>query len=111
MSTINEILIFLLNHDYAFEPLCDVSELGNCVFIEMEITNLDLNHLCINIVNESKIEISGTKRSKNLKEAVYLRAERVFGKFKKEMELPCKIERVKDVEYKNGLLKITLIKG
>ncbi len=111
MSTVNEILIFLLNHDYTFEPLCDVSEQGDCVLIEMEIINLDLNHLGIDIINESKIKISGTKRSKSSKEAVYLRAERVFGKFKKEMELPCKIKRVKDIEYKNGLLKITLIKG
>ncbi len=111
MSAVNEILIFLLNHDYTFEPLCDVSEQGGCVLIEMEIVNLDLNHLSVNITNESKIEISGTKRRSSTKEAVYLRAERVFGNFKKEMELPCKIKRVKEIEYKDGLLKITLIKG
>jgi len=110
MSTITEILFFLLSHDYTLEPQCDVSELGNYVYIEMEITDLDLNHLSINIIDGSKVEILGTKKRKASQEAIYLRAERVFGNFKKKMELPFRIERVKDINYKNGLLKITLVK-
>ncbi len=111
MSTLSEILVLLLDQDFTFEPLCDVSDIGSYIFVEMEITDLDVNRLSINIVGGSKIEILGSKKRKASKEAVYLRAERVFGFFKKRMELPCTVERVKDISYKNGLLKITLVKG
>ncbi len=110
MSTISEILILLLHQDSAFEPLCDVKDGGQYIFIDLEITDLDLNRLSINIIDGFMVEIAGSKKRKAGKEAVYLRAERVFGAFRKRLELPCPIERVKDINYINGILKITLKK-
>ncbi len=110
MSTISEILILLLKQDSAFEPLCDVKDEGRHIFVELEITDLDLNRLSINIIDGFMVEIVGSKKRKAGKEAVYLRAERVFGAFRKRLELPCPIDRVKDVNYLNGILKITLEK-
>ncbi len=110
MNTRSEILILLLDQDSAFEPVCDVSEKDDKIIIDIEITDLDINNLSINILDGYKIEILGTKKKKSLHDAVYLRAERVFGSFKKKLELPCYIDRVKDIAYSDGILKITLVK-
>ncbi len=103
-----DILEILIKHDYIWEPACDVCTINNKIIVELDIPNLDINSLSINIVNGLKLEVLGERKRTNRKEGIYLLAERVFGKFKKTIDLPRTSEKVQNIDYKDGILKIVM---
>ncbi|WP_022670650.1 Hsp20/alpha crystallin family protein [Hippea alviniae] len=103
-----DILEILIKQEYIWEPACDVSVINNKIIVELDIPNLDINSLSINIINGLKLEILGERKRLNREEGVYLLAERVFGKFKKTIDLPTASKRVQDINYEDGILKIVI---
>jgi|YelNatPaOPRAMG01_1025707.scaffolds.fasta_scaffold05518_5 HSP20 family protein len=87
--------------------LADIYEEGNKVHIELEIPDLQLDSLSIDTNNTSLI-ISGFKKKRVKSNVTYIRAERIFGYFKKYIDLPFHIKNAKEVNYNNGVLEIIL---
>ncbi|AEA34245.1 Hsp20/alpha crystallin family protein [Hippea maritima] len=109
-QAIREIVrLLLIEKGPLWEPPCDIFEHKGVFTIELEITDLDTNKLSININDGKKITITGVKHKTIFKSSNYLRAERFFGSFKKQLDLPCSV-RLKNIDYSDGILKITLIK-
>ncbi|WP_025270496.1 Hsp20/alpha crystallin family protein [Hippea sp. KM1] len=109
-SIIKQIVnLVFIEKDTLWEPPCDAYSHDDLFVIEIEITNLDTKRLSINITDKKTITIIGAKHRDTSISSNYLRAERVFGSFKKQVELPCPV-RFKSMKYTDGILKITLIK-
>jgi HSP20 family protein len=87
--------------------LADIYEEGNKVHIELEIPDLQLDSLSID-TNNTYLIISGFKKARERSNVTYIRAERIFGYFKKYIDLPFHIKNAKSVNYNNGVLEIIL---
>ncbi|MGB9755562.1 MAG: Hsp20/alpha crystallin family protein [Desulfurella sp.] len=87
--------------------LADMYEEDGKVYIELEIPDLEIDTLTIE-KNYPSLVISGFKKKKAKNNATYFRAERIFGYFKKFIDLPFHIEDVSEVNYNNGILEIIL---
>ncbi|OSS41602.1 hypothetical protein DESAMIL20_1155 [Desulfurella amilsii] len=87
--------------------LADIYEEGDKVHIELEIPDLQLDSLAID-TNHTSLIISGFKKKKERSNVAYIRAERIFGYFKKYIDLPFYVENVSKVNYNNGVLEIIL---
>jgi len=107
---LSSIIDIIENSQQIWEPSCDIYEKDNFIVCELDIPGLDINTLSINIYNATTVVILGKKSSVNPKKAVYLRAERIFGQFKKTIEFNCCIKGTKTIEYAEGILKITFYK-
>lgn len=87
--------------------LADMYEENGKVYIELEIPDLEIDSLTIE-KNYPSLVISGFKKKKTKNNATYLRAERIFGYFKKFIDLPFHVKGVSKINYNNGVLEIIL---
>ncbi len=104
-----ELINFALNSNDVFEPLCDIFEKDDKLYIDLEIVGLDEENFKIEI-DGNILTIAGIKRKESVKNAKYLRAERIFGSFKKIVEIPYLTTNIESVKYKDGILRITINK-
>ena len=109
MQQIIELIGFILSGEETVEPSCDVYEKDNLLYIDLEIPGLDEEHLKVEIYSEG-VQITGIKRKRALEDVRYLRAERMFGHFRRFIELPCCIGRVEKIGYSKGILTVILSK-
>lgn len=87
------------------EPPADVFEKGNELYIEIEIPGIELKDIHV-VYTGDKIVVYGVKKRAVLGRSVkYMRAERVFGGFKRLVLLPVAVDgnKIRSV-YKNGVL-------
>lgn len=87
--------------------LADIYEEDDKVHIELEIPDLQLDSLVIQ-TGQAALVISGFKKTRERNNVTYIRAERIFGHFKKYIDLPFHIKNVNKVNYNNGVLEIIL---
>jgi HSP20 family protein len=89
------------------EPLIDIFGKGNELYIEVEIPGVELKDIHV-VWAGDKIVIYGIKKSVISEKGVeYMRAERVFGEFKRVVLLPVAVDRNKIRSiYKNGVLTV-----
>ena len=105
-----ELIDFVLNKNDVFEPLCDIFEKDGKLHIDLEIAGLDEENFKIEI-NGNILTIVGIKKRDLVKSAKYLRAERIFGSFRKIVEIPYLTKNIENVKYEKGILRITINKG
>ncbi|MDY6969595.1 MAG: Hsp20/alpha crystallin family protein [Spirochaetota bacterium] len=93
--------------EYPYINLYEKNDIINITVIAPGLKVADLN---LELINNSLI-IEGEKKS-DYQDKPYIRKERKFGKFKKSVKLPFKVDE-NDVkaEMKNGILTITLNKS
>ncbi|AHF97753.1 MAG: Hsp20/alpha crystallin family protein [Desulfurella sp.] len=87
--------------------LADVYEEGGKIFIELEIPDLEVDSLVIE-KNSMSLIVSGIKKKREKNNATYMVAERIFGYFKKYIDLPFHFKSISKVNYNNGVLEIIL---
>ncbi|MGC9324221.1 MAG: Hsp20/alpha crystallin family protein [Desulfomonilia bacterium] len=110
-----EVISFLLDPESGSErvgvyyPSLDVYENADELCIEMEIPGVNPEEVNVEIVGRTLI-ISGRKKDPLLRKGVrYVRMERGFGKFSRELEIPERfnIEHV-EAKFADGVLKIKI---
>ena len=104
-----ELIGFVLQTSEILEPLCDVFESEGKFYIDLEVAGLDLDNLKMEIDNDSLL-VFGIKKKNSINNAKYVRAERMFGPFKKHIDFPHPVKEIDNVEYKKGILRIIINK-
>lgn len=105
-----ELIGFILKTNEIFEPLCDVFERDGKFYIDLDVAGLDEQNLKIDIYNNS-VSVIGIKKKNSVDNARYVRAERIFGPFRKVVNFPNEIKNIDSVSYKKGILRIVVNKG
>ncbi len=105
-----ELIDISLKNKEMFEPPCDMFEREDRLYVELELVGLDKDSLKVEINNNILI-MYGIKKKVSVGKANYIRAERIFGAFKKIVELPYSVKEIINIVYDKGILKITLSKG
>jgi HSP20 family protein len=99
-----------------FNPVTDISEDENNIFIHVEIPGLNKDDLKVSLSDDKVLTIKGSKKRENENKEekngrTFIRIERGFGEFQRSFVLP---ENIKDdsikAYYKDGVLNITLEK-
>ncbi len=112
---LQEIVSFLFGSDMGQEslsvhyPPVDVYENPETLCIEMEIPGMDPDEIDISILGR-RLRISGIKKERLGNKGVrYLRMERSFGRFERELEIPERfdLENV-DARFSDGVLIIKI---
>lgn len=96
----------------AFMPSAEMQETPNEVHLKLEIPGLEAKDLDIHVTEEA-VSISGERKSENkIEERGKVRSEFRYGKFKRVISLPTRIQTDKvQAEYKNGVLNLILSKA
>jgi HSP20 family protein len=94
-----------------FAPKIDISEKGNQLVIDAEISGIKKEDLKITL-QDNILTIEGEKKNANeANERKYFLTERSYGKFKRSFTLPEEVDSEKvNAKFENGLLNITLEK-
>ena len=93
-------------------PPVNVLEEEGRVCVTAELPGMEENEIEVS-VKEGVLTIKGEKKEpKGYKPENYFRAERQYGRFVREIELPCEVETEKiDASCKNGVLTVMLPKS
>ncbi|MGC8659320.1 MAG: Hsp20/alpha crystallin family protein [Desulfomonilaceae bacterium] len=93
-------------------PLINIRETTDSFVFACEIPGINLNELTIKIEGDSLIIQGERKTDAQGADSTYLRRERASGSFLRSFTLPRNVDReAVTASYKNGVLKITLLKG
>jgi HSP20 family protein len=94
-----------------FSPKIDISEKGNQLVIDAEISGIKKEDLKITL-QDNILTIEGEKKNvSDVNETKYFLTERSYGTFKRSFTLPEEVDSEKvNAKFENGLLKITLEK-
>lgn len=92
-----------------FNPRMDVTENENNYIIQVELPGVPKSDVSVNVNDEYLMTISGEK--KRSEQSNLLRSERVFGSFKRTLQLPenADVEKIK-ATYNQGVLELTVEK-
>lgn len=92
-----------------WSPVIDVEETSDEFIVTAELPGMKKENIKISI-SKGRLSISGDKK-KELKDMIYHRLERSFGKFKRIIPLPSQVnpDSVR-ASYRDGLLTVTLPK-
>lgn len=102
--------------DPGFEPIVDIHEDENNIYLEAEIPGVKKEDIKVSINEEHSLVIKGKKERQEKKEEnkdgnTYLRIERHFGEFSRSFMLPENVDHEKiSAEFKDGVLNVTLSK-
>lgn len=105
-------LLNQLSERRAFSPVyprINTWSKGNDIVLTAEVPGVDPKSIDVSVQN-SKLTFSGTIATHEKKEnEYYIRGERRCGSFRRELELPFRIDSAKvDAKYKNGILTLTI---
>lgn len=112
---VHEIMSFLLGSDAASErvgvyyPLLDVYETGEALMIEIEVPGVEAEEVEVEIVGRT-LRITGQKRdSLDCRSVRYIRMERGFGHFVRELEVPERFDLdTVEAKFSDGVLIVTI---
>jgi HSP20 family protein len=91
-------------------PYISLTENGNEIKIRALVPGIKENSIDLQLINDSLI-IEGEKKEDYVENA-YIRRERAFGKFKRSVKLPYRVDVSNiNAELKNGILSLTLTKS
>lgn len=95
----------------SWHPVVDIHETETSTFISADIPGVKKEEISIN-VEENTLVLSGERKTDiETKKENYYRAERSFGKFRREFSLPASIDHEKiSADYKDGVLTIEIPK-
>jgi len=95
-----------------YYPALDVYENADELCIEMEIPGVNQEDVNVEIMG-STIRISGMKKDAFLNKGVrYIRMERGFGKFSRDLEIPDRFDLNQvDAKFKDGVLMIRITRS
>jgi HSP20 family protein len=113
-----EIMGFLLGPEMGEErlgicyPTIDVYECSDDLFIEMEIPGVIQEDVNVEIIGTT-LRISGMKKDPLTSGGVrYIRMERSFGGFSRELEIPERFDLEKiDAKFKDGVLTVRIARS
>ncbi|HHD82826.1 MAG TPA: Hsp20/alpha crystallin family protein [Bacteroidetes bacterium] len=98
--------------DITWIPPIDVEETKDEIIVKAEIPGMKKDDIKISLQNDNILIEGEKKQEKESKGKNYHRIERVFGKFKRMITLPCEVKADKvKAKYENGLLTINLPKS
>lgn len=98
--------------DITWIPPIDVEETKEEVIVKAEIPGMKKDDIKISLQNDNLMIEGEKKQEKKSKSKNYHRIERIFGKFKRVIALPCEVKSDKvKAKYENGLLTINLSKS
>ena len=98
--------------DITWIPPVDVEETKNEVLVKVEIPGMKKEDIKISLQNDNLLIEGEKKQEKEDKNKNYHRIERIFGKFKRIITLPCEVKTDKvKAKYENGLLMVSLPKS
>ncbi|MDJ0726640.1 MAG: Hsp20/alpha crystallin family protein [Prochloraceae cyanobacterium] len=95
-----------------FAPAAEMTETEDGIHLKLEIPGIESKDLDVEVTAES-VSISGERKSETkTEENGTTRTEFRYGKFRRVIPLPTRIENTKVVaEYKNGILNLDLPKA
>ncbi|AOY81110.1 Hsp20/alpha crystallin family protein [Moorena producens JHB] len=95
-----------------FMPYAEIEETPKAVYLTLEIPGMEAKDLDVKLTEDS-VCISGERKSAARTKGIgMVRSELRYGKFKRVIPIPAKINRNQvEAEYHNGMLKLTLPKG
>ncbi|OKH21996.1 molecular chaperone [Hydrococcus rivularis NIES-593] len=93
-------------------PAAEMTETADAVHLKVEVPGLEAKDIDIEVTADS-VSISGERQSETkTQEAGMTRTEFRYGKFRRVIALPTRIENTKvTADYKNGILHLTLPKA
>lgn len=97
--------------DTGWSPMLDVKEKKDKIILEADLPGMEKEDIDVSVKND-KLVIKGEKKiDKEDKESDYVRSERVYGSFYREVNLPSGTDPQDiDAEYQKGVLKLTIPK-
>lgn len=97
---------------FAFMPAAELEEKDDAIHLKLEVPGLESQDINVEATPDS-IVISGERKSETTtEEGGVTRSEFRYGRFHREIPLPCQIQNDKvQAEYKNGILRLTLPKA
>lgn len=97
---------------FAFMPAAELEEKDDAIHLKLEVPGLESKDINVEATPDS-IVISGERKSETTtEEGGVTRSEFRYGRFHREIPLPCQIQNDKvQAEYKNGILRLTLPKA
>ena len=98
--------------DTGWSPMLDVKEKKDKIILEADLPGMEKEDIDVS-VKDDRLVIKGEKKiDKEEKDSDYVRSERVYGSFYREVHLPSGTDPQKiDAEYKKGVLKLTIPKS
>ncbi len=91
-------------------PYIALTENENEIKVKALLPGIKENSIDLQLINDSLI-IEGEKKEDSVENA-YIRRERSFGKFKRSIKLPYRVDASNiNAELKNGILSLTLTKS
>jgi HSP20 family protein len=88
-----------------------VWEDDNAVYAEADLPGVDPAKLEVTVTEGNRLTIQGERRAPEIEGASWLRQERPFGKFSREILLPALVDPDKvEAKYELGVLRLTLPK-
>ena len=98
-------------HEGIWAPVIDIEEDKDNILVKAEIPGLKKDEIKVT-VRDNMLSISGERRQdQEVKDRVFHRIERSYGKFSRRISLPVAVDADKiKANYKDGILHITLPK-
>jgi HSP20 family protein len=97
---------------FAFIPAAEIEEKEDAIHLKLEVPGLESKDITVEATPDA-IVISGERKSETTtEEGGVTRSEFRYGRFQREIPLPCQIQNDKvQAEYKNGILRLMLPKA
>jgi len=102
----------LENEVFSTYPYTNIFDKGNGELeVRLPLPGIDINSVDITLV-QGKLVIAGERKSDRIENAKSIRSEREYGKFRKVIDLPIRINHdLTKASYANGVLHINLIQA
>jgi HSP20 family protein len=93
-------------------PAANVWQDDHAFYAEMDLPGVDPGKLEITVTEGTKLTVKGERPAAEVKEAAWLRQERLVGTFTRALTLPTLVDADKvEAKYEHGVLKLTLPKS
>jgi len=94
-----------------FSPPMDVAETEDEVHVTVELPGMEKDDIELSMEGDRLVVRGEKKEQKEYREGDLYRSERYFGRFTREVPLPCEVDWEKaEATFKNGVLNVSLPK-
>ena len=99
-------------NDLLFVPSAEIKETDEAIHLKLELPGMDAKDLDVQVTRD-EVSISGERKEESTtEEKGYTRSEFRYGKFKRVIPLPRKVQNdAVEAEYKDGILRLVLPKA